>query len=302
MDYASVARRIEDHFSFKQDLEKLLLEMEQLSLSCGTDTPEGNGIRTQLQSDRFMLACALQERFAEIRENPAHTYEEFASVIVQAGDGIITFNYDVSLERELRRAGKWQVGDGYGFEVPRLPNKSPVKILKLHGSSNWLASLYINMAGYGQTAPGYVFGPRPVISHRDVVYLGYTNERDISFQDGRSGYCPLLVLPAASKEFFLGFTGKRELSTFFDELWQQAERFLAKSDKVVICGYGMPNADKRACTLLLRAIGENSQITILSRGASEEVAQRFRNSAHANVTVLGETSFEEWVSLATKLP
>jgi hypothetical protein len=115
MDYSRAAGRVEENFSSSENLEALLAEMEEFGRKCEAGTPEGIGIRTQLKSDRFMLACALQERFAEIRENPTYAYQEFVSKIVQPGDCIITFNYDVSLDRELRRAGKWQVGDGYGF-------------------------------------------------------------------------------------------------------------------------------------------------------------------------------------------
>ncbi len=74
MDYAPAAKRIEENFSSKTDLEALLLEMDLLGRKCKTDTLEEVGIATQLRSDRFLLACALQERFAEIRENPALGY------------------------------------------------------------------------------------------------------------------------------------------------------------------------------------------------------------------------------------
>jgi hypothetical protein len=81
----------------------------------------------------------------------------------------------------------------------------------------------------GKTAPGYIFGPRPVISHTDMHYLDYSHERDMSFQDGKSGLCPLLVLPRPSKDFFIDVTGQREFSEFFDGLWQQAANALGNS-------------------------------------------------------------------------
>ncbi len=105
----------------------------------------------------------------------------------------------------------------------------------------------------------------------------------------------MFVLPTPAKRFYLEFTGKREFSAFFDGLWQQAEKALASSEKVVICGYSMPDADQRASALLLQAINKNSRITILSRRASEEVARRFHDSGHVTVTALSEPRFEEWV-------
>ena len=54
----------------------------------------------------------LDAYFEEIRlaGNPS-LYREFAQKVVRNGDTILSFNYDVSLEVELCRAGKWQVGD-----------------------------------------------------------------------------------------------------------------------------------------------------------------------------------------------
>jgi hypothetical protein len=57
--------------------------------------------------------------------NQVAAYAEFADKLVQSGDVIITFNYDDSLERELKRTGKWDAGAGYGF-----PFAAPVRPLK----------------------------------------------------------------------------------------------------------------------------------------------------------------------------
>ena len=88
------------------------------------------------------LGDALRGWFREIRENPAMEYAIFAKDFVQPGDTIITFNYDDSLERELARAGKWDVSAGYGFEIGGLRGESAVRVLKLHGSINWLVSIF----------------------------------------------------------------------------------------------------------------------------------------------------------------
>ncbi len=52
----------------------------------------------------------------QIHVNPAIAYARFSDTIVRTGDVILTFNYDDSLERELRRASKWDVAQGYGFQ------------------------------------------------------------------------------------------------------------------------------------------------------------------------------------------
>ena len=89
------------------------------------------------------LVQAMREWFDHIhRSNSAHAYGEFASRIVQPGDRVVSFNYDVSLDAKLRESGKWDVGDGYGFAAEGFPRGSTGKLLKLHGSINWWAVLF----------------------------------------------------------------------------------------------------------------------------------------------------------------
>jgi len=122
-----------------------------------------NGTQEQ-RKKRAVLANqyrCIQERrsglVAEIQQGTAlqsSAYRDFARNIVVPGDCIITFNYDVSLDRELHLAGKFEVGDGYGFQIEGLPGRSPTKILKLHGSTSWLALLF------GGITSGYLSFPR----------------------------------------------------------------------------------------------------------------------------------------------
>jgi hypothetical protein len=61
------------------------------------------------------------------------------SELLLKGDIIISFNWDLLHEAHFWRAGKWHYADGYGFTCSDAPKKirSPIKILKLHGSVNW---------------------------------------------------------------------------------------------------------------------------------------------------------------------
>ena len=91
---------------------------------------------------------------------------------VRAGDVVITFNYDSTLERTFLIEKKWSVHDGYGFEIvlrgPRserleVPN-SPVVILHLHGATGW----YRKPSFIPEHQPGSgavsreAFGPAPL--------------------------------------------------------------------------------------------------------------------------------------------
>lgn len=81
----------------------------------------------------------LHEWFRELHLHPAPAYEHLADEMIQPGDVVITFNYDDSLERELRRAAKWDVSRGYGFPLGSTKQPSATLVLTLHGSINWLS-------------------------------------------------------------------------------------------------------------------------------------------------------------------
>ena len=65
---------------------------------------------------------------------------------------IITFNYDLIIERFLFKQDLWFPKDGYGFNIKNIPQissiyndkKSSIPILKMHGSLNWKVDKYNN--------------------------------------------------------------------------------------------------------------------------------------------------------------
>ena len=285
--YAPTAARLETTFNSTSNLEDLLTEMADAVSAGLADSDDETAIRQRFRQDYHVLGLALQERFAEIGKNPAGAYEQFCADVVQDGDCIITFNYDVSLERELRKAGKWDVGDGYGFAIGDHGEKSPVRVLKLHGSCNWLGSLW--------QSPGYGLGWRPVISDWDMSLLGYPSERDPDFRNARSGIVPALILPTPAKRFFLALGNQQELGAFFGDLWSQARYALRQSAHVVICGYSLPDADERARELLLeKSISKSAEISVVSGSTSEDIAERFRNHGYPHANAAGKVRFEDW--------
>jgi hypothetical protein len=83
------------------DCEEIVSNLEQ---------PDGNKYLVDV------LKACVSELFDERqRKDKAETYKKFAAQVAKQGDLIITFNYDTSLELELKKAGKWRIRDGYGF-------------------------------------------------------------------------------------------------------------------------------------------------------------------------------------------
>lgn len=239
------------------------------------------------------LKKAMREFFNCLSQNDACLYRLFALNHVQPGDLIITFNYDVSLERELKQANKWEIGDGYGFEIfPTQTPHSSVKVLKLHGSSNW-QDLLSDKTGYGKAASSVLLH-RPVIEESDLGFLGY-EIKDPEFQLDLSYFAPTVLMPVLHKKFFTTTTWGHEREDFWNDLWNQAALALDASNEIVICGYSLPKADERARDLMFRHINRKAPLTICCRGASETIRNGFQHHGFQHLKNTG-SSFREWLS------
>jgi hypothetical protein len=224
----------------------------------------------------------LREWFRQIHTGTAGAYAEFAAKLVQAGDVIITFNYDDSIERELKRTGKWDASDGYGFPFAE-PGSSNVLILKLHGSMNWLW-------------PVPFLGQRPLIHRADLEHLGYSDLTDFTpYLYGNGGAIPCLILPDRDKQFLYKTSFGIECRSFWDDLWAQATNAVKLGQRLVLCGYSLLPVDKRACDLLLNEPRRETHITVISGGQSERIACDFRGAGFQNVDAHEAGFFEDWV-------
>ena len=257
--------------------------------------PEAKSERSRQGNSLGALGAALREWFLEIHTKPARTYAEFAANLVQPGDVVITFNYDDSLERELKRTGKWDISRGYGFPLGAVKHSSDILMLKLHASINWLVSVFGGARG-GSTwvsSDGSSLGPPPVIHQADLAYLGYQEFSGRTYPGG--GAFPCLILPGRTKEFFYDTSLGREYNEFWDSLWSQAAEALKRSGKIVLCGYSLLAVDQRACDLLLRKPRRETRVSIISGGQSERIADDFRTAGFRNVGVFKGGYFEHWV-------
>jgi hypothetical protein len=236
---------------------------------------------------------AVRGWFAEIRQQDrAHAYKRFARNIVSSDDYIITFNYDVSLDRELRLAGKLEIGDGYGFPIENFPVDSPVKMLKLHGSVSWLALMFSAIQS------GNVFGLRPVIGRDDLETLVYPDAIDPKFVGDVFAH-PVMIMPTRSKEFFFTVDTAAEYTEFWHEVWRQASVALQASDRIVICGYGMSSADQQARKLLLEAPRKDAEIVVASGDDTCRIVREYQEADYTRAKPAEEVMFEKWVDSCT---
>ena len=190
-----------DTFGDSPNIEDLITEIQsRVEKLKNASTPLDRTQFAKLGNRRGSLGTALREWFREIHDGAAPSYAILADRIVQPGDTVITFNYDDSLERELKRCKKWDISRGYGFPLGATEHSSDVSMLKLHGSINWLVSAFGGARGGAVLVnPTSSLGNHPVIHRTDLQFLGYESISGHTYQSG--GAFPCLILPGRAKEF-----------------------------------------------------------------------------------------------------
>ncbi len=296
--YPATARFFEESFPSIENIEDLVTAVNKLIDEYGAGIRDQRARRAVIANEYGVLKNAVRDRFAEIQHGVAlasSAYRDFAQNIVGKGDCIVTFNYDVSLERELRLARKFEVGDGYGFPIEGLPDRSETRILKLHGSTSWLALLFGGMtSGFSGFQPGKTLSERPVISRNELSFLGYADAVDQRF--GRGGAAlPVMIFPARSKDFYFAANTGIEYAGFWDNLWRQAKEALESASRVVICGYSLSPVDQRARKLLLNP-ERNPEIVVASGEDTERVVRDFRDAGCTRAVASEEVFFQKWVA------
>jgi hypothetical protein len=300
--YPATARFLEESFAPVENVEDLVTAIHKLIDEYENGTREQRAKRTLVANEYGVFKNAVRAWFAEIQQGVAlasSAYQDFAKSIVVPGDCIVTFNYDVSLERELRLAGKsprFEVGDGYGFPIEGLPGKSDTKVLKLHGSTSWLALLFGGMtSGFSASQPGNTLSAPPVIAKNDLSFLGYTDEVDPRF--GRGGAAlPVMIFPARSKDFYFAANTGIEYAEFWDDLWRQAAEALESAARVVICGYSLPSVDERARKHLLNDPKKDAEIVVASGEDTERIVKDYRGAGYARAVAADEVLFQKWAA------
>ncbi len=280
------------------DLERILTELYERPVGSRAATSSkmhcGNTIGG--------LKVAIPEFFYSLRGRPIlgrDLYSELARSKIRDGDTILTFNYDLACERALKTEGAWEIGDGYGFSLGvGITPPSKTKVLKLHGSTNWLGILFDGNMGFSQVSNN-VYGPRPCLfGERDFTYLGYSKDVRDPLCKGisRTGADPALILPTLHKNFFHQTTFGREWEPFWNYLWEQAQQSLGSAEKFVTIGYSMPKADERARELLLEHSNPDAEILVFSGSRTDAICEDFRKSGFQTVNSFGDGYFEDYLS------
>ncbi len=291
--YRSCLEQVSKLYGGLEDFESILADL--MTAAPGSRAANLGVTRPYLLSD---LKEALRDHFDSIRSAPAPLYDNFARVLRQ-GDLVITFNYDLGVERALRAAGLWDIRTGYGFSIEAAEQPSLVGVLKLHGSTNWRALLFGGMTGYS-AGGGNSLGNRPVLFFRpDLEYLGYGDFVDpLCARLDSAASLPAMIMPALPKTFHFATTYGEEWKEFWNALWSRAEQAIENADELAVIGYSLPIADERARAMLLRSANKAVRLSIYCGKATASLEQEFREHGFTDIQT-GTHTFEDFLTRET---
>ncbi|MFQ5850256.1 MAG: SIR2 family protein [Candidatus Binatia bacterium] len=177
---------------------------------------------------------------------------------IAQNDKLITFNYDLIIERALYERGIWKPKDGYGIRFkgfPRLASsqdsKSTLQIYKLHGSLNWEPDLNLQL----------------FYDDHEPIFPGYLQDGSRSSRPEYQGKNHnLWMMPSFMKEF--------PVPEFLD-VWEEAFKALGESEEVVVIGYSLPKEDSAACVLLGTTDISQKRLVLIDPKA-DELQERYQ--------------------------
>lgn len=192
------------------------------------------GARTEIEDFLRLTFGVLRE--VELRAPNDNLYSRLTRHL-ESSDTIITLNYDTVLDAALVRSG-WPPGTGYcviggknkvtGSVSETAPRLTSVRLLKLHGSLNWLVR-----GSYSDLA--HVFKSKP---SRIVVNDSRKNER--------KGFIRQIIPPIYGKFF------KHD---HWQVLWERAYEAIVGAEVIVVVGCSLVDTDFHLSGMLGHAVG-----------------------------------------------
>ncbi len=180
-------------------------------------------------------------------------------------DTIITFNYDLVVERALYNRGLWNPSDGYGIAFQRFPRvceekkfRTLIPLYKLHGSLNWDDSEL-----------------RFFYDNESPIFPGYLKDKRASLRAHYQGkHEGNWVMPSFIKQF----STPGLLSA-----WTKALEAICRAKEVVVVGYSLPEADSAACLLLGTSGISRKHLTLVNPLADSLRARYMLVTGHTQI-------------------
>lgn len=266
--------------------------------------PFGYTSSSEIREIRSYLATYLYLCLSNL-EDKNGVLEKFFREQLRSDDHLLTFNYDLLIEKTFWKIGQWSpVGGCVGVDqfqhegdkkdlVKADYGCSTHKILKLHGSVDWEYELGLGQPEVNNPVIvldnrekwGFFFSGLEKILKRDPTQPSGIEERLIS--KGYAGrYSPLpWILPSYVKVF--------DNVPFLIKIWREAQRILARAKRLVLLGYSFPEQDSPS-QLFFTSLPEDCSILIIDPQA-DAIRMRIGKLFQFPDISVQNMGFEKWV-------
>lgn len=293
--------------NFSQDIEVLHSEIQvELydALKKGNFFSNANNIKLLKSYNEliFLFVSVINEiQNGEISNSHINLAKQISSE-----DSIITFNWDTLMDRALKKETNWNVDNGYVVKPTSVyrdkwekTNKRDIiqdfpKLLKLHGSSNWLTS-HIQPSSDGKleltqetkaedfyvfeysSKPYSTYAGRYMSGYEEFSYGYYPPNLPLKGKPAPDGHLIVRTILShpfmpegkssdeglASMPLIIPPVKSKEYNLFgshFSEIWSEAQKELESADKIYVIGYSFPKTDIRTDELFKSAFVKRNTI------------------------------------------
>jgi hypothetical protein len=105
-----------------------------------------------------------------------------------------------------------------------------------------------------------------------------------------------MIMPGLPKRFYSPTHRGNEWQPFWDGLWLRAQEAIAEATELVIIGYSLPEADKRARSLLLGATNKSLPLTICCGTTTRNLEHEFRNYGFTAIRQIADPTFSGFLT------
>ncbi len=199
----------------------------------------------------FLIAIVNYVTFKESTNPYARLLKPFYDASSEISPVVITLNYDSIADKAMLTLGskeELRVPD-YGCDlfIPSAPDaKRYGRLLKLHGSLNWLhcrrcSRLSLHMSGIKKTED---FWDSLFDAFSDLeVFAGFLDNTECSRCKG--ALSPLIITPSVLKDY---------RNPHVSRVWYEAEQELRQADRVIFVGYSLPWDDVEVIYLIKQSL------------------------------------------------
>lgn len=242
-----------------------------------------------------------------IRTTDGPSWEPMDQLVdsLEAGSGLITFNYDCLLEKSLIKSN-WRHATGYrmmfqgrfidraGADVlsPRVGGGvGDWDYLKLHGSLNWLVDRNIRanyLGGTGQlTSQQSLYAYLLDTLRAESAGVPMTNVSGALENEKEDDLHSLIIPPSRKKEY-------SEYRAILGFLWNLARDKISESEELVFVGFSLPRTDENIHVLFTGFRGK--RVTVINRSIDDDLRARYTSLFPGAVLAFQESTFAQYAA------